>query len=142
VERDVGLPGGAGPRLALGHQPTAGAVRSRRRVHAEHPDVRLARFERRVAVPVAHPALQLEGDAADDPAFFDRHEDRGPRGPLADVREPGEVSLPVAVVVRRDELAVGLGRDPAGFGMVLGQSLAGHDRHGRGRVPGVDGQPD
>ena len=82
-----------------------------------------------VAVPVAHPALQLEGDAADDPAFLDRHEDRGPRGPLADVREPGEVSLPVSVAVGQDELAVGLGRDPAGLREVLGESLAGHDRH-------------
>ena len=109
---------------------------------AEHADVRLTRFERRVAVPVAHAALQLEGDAADDPAFLHRHEDRGPRGPLADVREPGEVSLPTAVAVRRDELAVGLGRDPAGLGMVLGESLAGHDRHGRGRVQWTDGQPD
>src|SRR5207253_9583834 len=89
----------------------------------------LTRFARRVAVSIAHPALQLEGDAPDDPAFLDRHEDRGPRSPLADVREPGEVSLPVAVVVLRDELAVGLGRDPAGLREVLGESLAGHDRH-------------
>ena len=142
VERHERLAGGAGARLALGHQPGAGAARPRRRVHPEHADVRLARLERRVPVPVANPALELEGDAADDPALLDRNEDRGPGCPLADVRQPDEVPLPVAVVVRRDELAIGLGRDRGRPRRSPRAPPRGSRSPSGGRLPRSDGQPD
>jgi hypothetical protein len=72
------------------------------------------------------PRDELQRGAADDALAVERYEDRRAVCSPADVGDGLEVLVP-RMVGRADELAVGLGRDPAGFLVLRSERLADDD---------------
>ena len=127
VEPDLGLVGGAGARLGLGHQRAGDAARPRRRRDAEHADHRVA-WRERIAVGV-DAAVELERETAQHLAtVVRRDEDRRPRRTVADVRDAFEVLRVRVGASAAEELSVRVGGDTTGD-LVLIRSRVANDHH-------------
>ena len=125
-KRHERLPLGASTLEARVHEGPGDASSTSVGMHAEHPDVRFLGMEVRVVVGL-DPRDELQRGAADDTLAVERHEHRRAAGAARDIGDRVEVLVP-CMVVRAHELAIGLGRDPAGF-LVLGhERLADDDR--------------
>jgi hypothetical protein len=83
-------------------------------------------MQRRVVVWL-DPRGELQRGAADDALVVERHEHRRAAGTPRDVGDRLEVLVP-CLVVRADELAVGLGGDAASLLVLARERLADDDR--------------